>query len=420
MSSWPLTRRGSGLLAAAAACWLLGRTFGVGELAMAAVAMVALVVLAMLATRVLSTRLQVRRRISPTHLHHDQRASVEIGLRNLGRLPTAGLRVDDRAPAVLAASSRFATRPLSAGEPVQLRYSLVANRRGHYRVGPAAVELRDPFGIARRALEAGGTDEVVVYPRIVALAGGPPLAGHLSSGNDGPPRPGPSGDELANIREYVQGDDLRHVHWRSTAHRGKLMVRQEENRQRPEAVVLVDRGIDRHVDTAQASSFETMVEATASILWHLRSRQFRVRLVDRPVTRMPRVLPWETTMGQLATTEPDAVDVATLWQQLERGTVGEGSLVAVVPTPDPALLRAMVRAGRTFGARVALVVDPPPATRSQRFQRHDPEAAAGALRTAGWYATVLSPGDDLARQWAQLTVRSPRQRGPDPTVGARP
>lgn len=421
MTPGPLTRRGLGLLAAAVACWLLGRMFAVGELAMAALALVALVVLAMAVTRVLSARVQVRRRITPVHLHADQLGTVEVGVRNLGRLPTAGLRVDDQAPAVLVTTSRFATRPLRGGEVVRLRYRLDGHRRGRYRVGPATIELRDPFGIARRQIEAGGIDEVVVYPRVVALSGGPPLAGHLSSGSDGPPRPGPSGDELANIREYVQGDDLRHVHWRSTAHRGKLMVRQEENRQRPEAVVMVDRGIERHVTTPAASSFESMVEAAASIMWLLRSRQFRVRLVDRPVATTPRSLPWETTMSQLAVTEPEPVDTTTLWHQLERGAVGEGSLVALVPTPDPTLLRAMVRAGRTFGARVAIVVDPPPAPRSQRFERHDAHEAAAALRTAGWYAAALTPGDDLAALWSELTARTRHTRTPsEPVTGAAP
>ncbi len=405
MTSWPLTRRGSGLLVGAAGAWVLGRLFGVTELSMAAVSMLALVGLSLMATRALSARLVVRRRVSPSHLHIDAHGDVELELRNVGRLPTASLRADDQASPLLTSTSRFTTRPLVPGESVRLRYPLVGRRRGRYVVGPTQVELRDPFGVARRQMAAGGVDEVVVYPRVLALSDGPPLAGHLGTGNDGPPRPGPAGDELANIREYVQGDDLRHVHWRSTAHRGRLMVRQEENRQRPEAVVVLDRGQDRHVVTAGASSFETMVTAAASILWMLQSRQFRVRLVDGPLHGGPRPTAWEHTMGELAVAEPAAVDVATLWRQLERGSAGEGSLVAVVPTPDPALLRLMVRAGRTFGARVALVVDPPDAPRSQSFTRHDAEAAAAALRTAGWFATVVHDEETLVTRWSELTAR---------------
>ena len=421
MTSWPLTRRGSGLLVASVACWGLGRMFGVAELAMAAVAMLALVGLALLATRALSSRLVVRRRVTPSHLHIDAHGDVELELRNVGRLPTASLRADDRASPLLTSTSRFTTRPLVPGESVRLRYPLVGHRRGRYEVGPTQLELRDPFGIARRHALAGGVDEVVVYPRVLGLTAGPPLAGHLGTGNDGPPRPGPAGDELANIREYVHGDDLRHVHWRSTAHRGRLMVRQEENRQRPEAVVILDRGQARHVVTAGASSFETMVTAAASVLWMLRSRQFRVRLVDGPLTGAPRASSWEQTMGQLAVSEPAPVDLVTLWRQLERGAAGEGSLVAIVPTPDPALLRLMVRAGRTFGARVALVVDPPDAPRSQAFTRHDAEQAAAALRTAGWYATVVDGEESLVARWTELTARGRRSpAGPAAPSSAAP
>lgn len=405
VSAWPLTRRGTGLLAAALAAWLLGRLFGVAELSMAAVAMVALVALALVATRALSGRIHVRRRVMPAHLHIDQQGTVEVELRNLGRMPTAGVRADDGAPSLIASTSRFSTRPLRGGESVRLRYALAGRRRGRYLIGPAVVELRDPFGIARRQVAAGGRNEVVVYPRVVALADGPPLAGHLGTGSDGPPRPGPAGDELANIREYVHGDDLRHVHWRSTAHRGRLMVRQEENRQRPEAVVLLDRGDERHVVTAASSSFETMVTAAASVLWLLQGRQFRLRLVDAPLQRSPRPMAWEQTMTHLAMSEPEPVDVVAMWRQMERGAAGEGSLVAIVPTPDPTMLRLMVRAGRTFGARVALVIDPPDAPRSQGFSRHDAQTAAAALRTAGWYAVVVSPNDALDARWAELSAR---------------
>lgn len=410
MNAWPLTRRGAGLLAASVGAWLLGRLFGVAELGMAAMAMVALVAVSLLATRALSTRLRVRRRVATAHLHIDAHGEVEVELHNVGRLPTGSLRADDQVSHLLTTTSRFTTLPLAPDEAVRLRYPLVGRRRGRYEVGPTLLELRDPFGIARRHVAAGGVDEVVVYPRVLPLTDGPPLAGHLSTGSDGPPRPAPGGDELANVREYVQGDDLRRVHWRSTAHRGRLMVRQEENRQRPEAVVVLDRGRDRHVVTDVASSFETMVTAAASVLWLLRSRQFRVRVVHGPLHGAPRPAPWEQTMRELAMADATAVDVTTLWRQLERGAAGEGSLVAIVPTPDPALLRQMVRAGRTFGARVALVVDPPAAPRSQAFTRHDAETAAAALRTAGWFAVVVDSEDAVSARWSELTTRGRRSR----------
>lgn len=183
---------------------------------------------------------------------------------------------------------------------------------------------------------------------------------------------------------------------------------------------MVDTGGDRHVVTAGESSFETMLTATASILWLLRGRDFRVRLVDGPVTGAPRPEPWERTMTRLASADPVPLDMAGVWGQLERGAAGEGTLVAVVPTPDPALLRQMVRAGRTFGARVALLVDPPTAPRSQAFTRHDAGAAAAALRAAGWFATVVASEEAVPARWSELTTRGRGATGSRATAEVAP
>lgn len=124
-------------------------------------------------------------------------------------------------------------------------------------------------------------------------------------------------------------------------------------------------------------------------------------------------------MSQLAIADVAPVDMATLWGQLERGGAGEGSLVAIVPTPDPALLRQMVRAGRTFGARVALIVDPPEAPRSQGFTRHDAQTAAASLRTSGWFATVVDAEDELTARWSELAARGRRPGAVAATTSTR-
>lgn len=405
-----LTPRGWSAVGAAGALWFLGRLFGVAELGMAAVATLVLVVLAILATRILSNRLEVSRRMHPVHLHADQRADVEVRVVNRGRLPTAALRIADDADPALSGTDRFAVRPLHVGESVALRYQLQGRRRGAFTVGPTRIEARDPAGLARRTALRGPRHEVVVYPPIEALGVGPALAGHIGTGTDGPPRPGPSGDDLANLREYVQGDDLRKVHWRSTAHRGKLMVRQEENRQRPEAVVLLDRRASAHTTGTASSSFELAVSAVASIVWHLSSADLRVLHVDRPLQGQPRPTSFDVTLAHLARVDTDAVDIATLWHQLSNGIAGEGALVAVVPTPDAALLRWMVRAGRGFGARTVIVVE------SGRRPRRGVEAltadeAAAALRVAGWAATVLREGTTVAACWQDLGRQRPRTPG---------
>ena len=399
-----LTRRGSGVLATAAGAWVLSRTFEIPELAMGATAALVLVGLAVVVTRFASATVRVRRTVHPHRLFHDAVAEVELTLANPGRLPTPLLQVDDRAPAALTSDARFSLRPIPGGDAVRLRYRLQGHVRGRYRVGPVRLGLRDPFGIAQRDIVVGDEDIVTVYPPVWQLPAGIPLGGHQGVGGSGQTRPLVRGEELANVREYVRGDDLRKVHWPSTAHRGKLMLRQEEAPQHPTAVVLVDRDVRHHQGTGATSSFEYTLAAAASITYHLAGRGYELVLLDEPITgaasRLAR--PWELVLEHLAALEPEEVDVDDLLQQLSHGLAGEGTILAVAPVPDPARLRRLVRAGRGFQSRAAVLLDA--STFGGRGRRGSVEAEqrTAALRAAGWRVTLVRAGDRLDDRWREL------------------
>jgi uncharacterized protein (DUF58 family) len=264
------------------------------------------------------------------------------------------------------------------------------------------VGLRDPFGVARRQQLVGGRDQLVVYPPVHRLAAGLPLRGITGTGGASRPRPGSTGDELATVREYVQGDDLRKVHWGTTAHRGELMVRQDESPQRPDATLVLDTRADHHRGTGPGHSLETAASAAASICFHVAERGFDAALVTDELRGRPRPLPWEQTLEQLARVTPSAgADLATTWQQLATSSTGTGLLVAVVCVPEPAMLRAMVRAGRGASIRIALLVDAEAHGRARR-SGPEPMATARALQAAGWRATVLGPGADIGARWREL------------------
>lgn len=401
-----LTDRGKVLLAISLACWLVHRMFGVPEAAMAALACIALVVVGVLATRLASAQLAVRRHVQPPRLFHDARGEVELRLTNHGRLPTASIQLDDRAASHLAEGARFALRPLGPGETIRLRYRLHGRHRGRYELGPARVALRDPFGVAQRVQELGDLDTVVVYPPVWRLPAGLPLAGHLGSGVAGRPRIRPHGDELSNVRDYVRGDDLRKVHWRSTAHRGTLMVRQDESSQSPQAVVVLDGRAQSHRGTGPGSSFETAVTIAASVTYHLSARGYGFQLLSQPLAGPPRPEPWELVLDRLAVVQPGAADMDALWQQLGHGVVGEGVLFLVAPIPSPAELRQIVRAGRAFGSRVAMLVDAPTfAGRPPVGHRTEVEQRARALRAAGWRVAVVGAGDRVDERWRELIAQ---------------
>jgi uncharacterized protein (DUF58 family) len=133
--------------------------------------------------------------------------------------------------------------------------------RGEHLVGPLLVTSTDPCGLWRFRRRYEGSAKLLVRPRIVQLAEGLAGAPPRVDGASGRPRPGGA---LApdQLREYVYGDDMRHVHWRTSARAGTLMVRHRTGSGTPVAIVVLDVRTDRYPD---AQSFELAVEVAASV-----------------------------------------------------------------------------------------------------------------------------------------------------------
>jgi uncharacterized protein (DUF58 family) len=408
-----LTPRGVGVLGAAVLLYAASRAFGIAELQLAAVAAVGLVVAAAVFTWSTSTALSVHRSVRPGRLYRGDEAVVLLTVRNVGRLPTATLELRDRVPSELGADPRpILLPPLSPGARTVVRVRVRGDHRGHYRIGPLTVSCRDPFRLVARERPLPGDVEVVVYPAVHRLPAGLPLGGAETSGSEGLSRPTVSGDDRSTVREYVQGDDLRSVHWASTAHRGKLMVRQAEARQVPRAVILLDVRADRHRGHGANSSLETAVAAAASAAFHLDGRGRGVVLLDGPLTAAPRTRSADAWLDHLAGTAPAEVDHGQLLRQLGQGLAGDGALVAVVTVPDAGELRALVRAGRAFTSRVALLVDADRHAGRGRPTRTPEEVAATAaqLRAAGWRVAVLTGPGQLPARWRELVAARPGAR----------
>lgn len=397
-----MTHRGFGLVTAIVVLWAFARSFGIPELQMAAVGCLVLVVGALLWAVLLPTRLSVERTVIPGTVWFGSDATVRLTLRNDGRLPTPYLNILDAVPSSLASGASTRLAPLSTGSRVTITYPLHGGQRGRFSLGPLTVRAHDPFGLVHRTRTVEGVSNVTVYPPVWQLPPGLPLGGATTTGNDGRRRTASSGDELADIREYVRGDDLRSVHWPSTAHRGRLMVRRSESARSPGAVVLLDRRTDRHHGQGAANSFETAVAAAASAGYHLSTRGRAVTLLDGPVARPPRALPWEAWLERLADTDSGAVDLPGLLRQVGDGIAGDGTFVAVVTVPDATELRALVRAGRGFATRAAVVID----AASHVAGRPGPDVSAvvASLRAAGWRATSVARGDRLDDRWRELVA----------------
>jgi uncharacterized protein (DUF58 family) len=133
------------------------------------------------------------------------------------------------------------------------------HRRGLVPVGPLHVTRRDPLGLLTLARAYGDSIVVRVYPKVHPLRAVP--AG-LTRSLDGNADKVPHGTiTFDTLREYVPGDELRRVHWRSSAKVGELMVREQLDTAEPTIVVLLDDRASAH----RGDSFEDACEAAASI-----------------------------------------------------------------------------------------------------------------------------------------------------------
>lgn len=150
--------------------------------------------------------------------------------------------------------------PVATGDTHELVYELSTTRRGVIVTGPLTVRRFDPFGLVTADRRFGGTATISVRPRRHPLR-------MLPSGRqrdlEGPTRERSEGSaSFHQLRPYVPGDDLRRIHWRSTARVGAPVVKHMVDTTQPEVVAV----LDNRVTAIGADDFEHAVEIVASVL----------------------------------------------------------------------------------------------------------------------------------------------------------
>ena len=182
----------------------------------------------------------------------------EIVVRNDGRRLALPGRLDVPVGAGLV---EFGVPLLRPGHTVSQPLDIPGLRRGVVKVGPATTVRSDPVGLLRREHAFDDVHEVFVHPRTTTL---PSTSAGLIRDLEGNPtrRLVDSDMSFHAIREYAPGDSRRHIHWKSTAKTGRLMVRQyEESRRSRMAVVLA---VAEH-EYSDADEFELAVGCAASL-----------------------------------------------------------------------------------------------------------------------------------------------------------
>lgn len=351
------------LMALAVGFWVLGQTAGWAEFTIAAVIIAIAVVLCALFL-IGRTAYDVALDLARTRVVVGERAVGALTLANRGTRAILPSRV------VLPVGSgrgEFGIQRLAPGEEAEELFAIPTQKRGVVKVGPVSVVRGDPLGLFERAHRRDDPVDLFVHPRTVLFDG--QSLGYLRD-LEGLPAADLSRDDVSfhALLEYQPGDDLRHVHWRSTARTGTMMVRQYEETRRSHFVIGLSRSL---ADYATEDDFELGVSAAGSIgLRALRDSQrvdMRVQGRELPAGTGKQLL---DSLSAVENSKPKEGGIAEL-AGVVSATMPLASVVVLVcgarvKSDDLRLACARL----PFGARVLVVVA-------------DTTASAPALRRIG-------------------------------------
>ncbi|MCX4544084.1 DUF58 domain-containing protein [Streptomyces sp. NBC_01565] len=418
-----LTTRGRSFVAAGIAAAVCAYVLGQEELLRVGLLLAALPLICVLALHRTRHRVTGSRRLTPMRVSAGGEARVQLRMDNTSRVPTGLLMLQDRVPYVLGPRPRFVLDRVEPGGRREVSYRVRSDLRGRYPLGPLQLRLSDPFGLVELTRSFSTYDTLTVIPRTEELA---PvrLAGESSGYGDGSRRSlALAGDDDVIPRGYRRGDDLRRVHWRSTARYGELMVRREEQPQRSRATVLLDTRRLAFEGAGPDSAFEWAVSGAASTLTHLLEQGFSVRLL----TDTGDSVPGEGGGGFSAGGQESAVAAGLMMDTLAvvghsdgaglsraydavRGAGGalggagsDGLLIGFFGDLDDVQTELAAKMRQRAGGAVAFVLDS--ATWSGRpAQEHalpPLEERLRRLRDAGWTALAAPPGVAFGELWRQ-------------------
>lgn len=430
-----LTTRGRSFLAAGVAAAACAYVLGQPDLLRVGLLLAVLPLVCVIVLHRTRHRVAGGRRLVPSRVPAMSEARVHLRLDNVSRPPTGLLMLQDRVPYVLGPRPRFVLDRVEPGGYREVSYRVRSDLRGRYRLGPLQLRLTDPFGMCELTRSFSGYDTLTVVPRIEALPA-VRLGGEDGGYGDSRTRaPAMAGEEDIMPRGYRVGDDLRRVHWRSTAKYGELMVRREEQPHRAQCTVLLDTRGSAYEGAGPGSAFEWAVSGAASVSAHMLERGYGVRLL----TDTGSSVPGPENGGALGAKSADAagelLDTLAVLDHSEetcltrahealRARAAGGLVVAFFGELDQEQAALAGRMRQRAGGAVAFLLDPaawaacsdpgpypdvpPPGTDAAGAGRGDaarPEVRAARatrlLREAGWTVLSVAAGDDLGELWQQ-------------------
>ncbi|MDQ3714479.1 MAG: DUF58 domain-containing protein [Actinomycetota bacterium] len=435
-----LTIRGNCLVAAGIALILTGITLGESALLRAAVFALAVPLVASLFVGRNRFRLSSSRSIVPSRTPVGQPATIVLRVTNRAEQRSGLLQLDDSVPHLLGPHARFVVDRLAPGDSVELDYQVQSALRGRFAIGPLRLKLTDPFGLVERSRGFAATDVLTIVPVVHPLPG-VGLGGAYSTGGESSSRSvSIQGEDDAATREFRSGDDLRKVHWRSTARVGKLMVRREEQPWQTRSALLLDTRSTAHRGEGMSGSFEWSVSAAASVGDHLSRLGYSLRLFTDggEIHGVSGLAARDALLDRLAVIRTSTIRTLDHGISELRQAGEDGLLVCVLGEASPDDAAALIRGRSSTSTSIAVLSDvgsyhagvgrrgrsgkstsASPSTDERNGQNSgvgvattpglaEPSqqvlATAGVFRRAGWRVVIAPAGVTITDAWAQAGV----------------
>ena len=409
-----LTARGGLMLFSGAAALVCGFVIGQRELVGVGLFLLLLPPLSALTILGAAGRVVHSRALQPHRVPAgtDTRVLVRVG-NSSPVWPVNWVRVEDTLPVRLGYEPRYTVGHLAPRAVRDVTYLVRPAVRGRYPVGPLRVSVVDPLGCVRVTRGVGAPTPLLVTPSVVPLA---VLGASDGSQGENSPRRSVSGagEQDPIPREYRYGDEMRRVHWRSTAKHGELMVRRDEQHWREHSTLLLDTREAAHTGEGPWSSLETAVSVAASVAVNLLDSGHELRLhTERGQLHTENA---SGVLDGLATVEASEADslyggISTL--EGARGSTAS-LVVAVLGALSPEDASALSRV-RGSGPHVAVLC-----TRAAWAGPEDARRTADLLTANGWRVIPLSDPAALPPLWRRaIAPGSAAGQVPPAPAGAR-
>ena len=345
-------------------------------------------------------------------------------IRNTAWLACPWLEILNQSNLPMAGGSRL----LTGIGPHQRRFytaRTLLNRRGAFLLGPTKIASGDPFGLFTIQKQFPSKDSLIVLPMTIPIKNFPPPPGLLPGGRAIRQRTSDVTPHAAGVREYVPGDPMKRIHWPSTAHRGRFMVKEFE--QDPQADIWLFVDAQREIQaslpeqfvsssddgwwlrrpnvTLPRDSFEYCVSIAASLANYFLMERRAVGLAcaagkatvvpaERGVRQVNKI------METLAFLQPDGamplLGLVTMRANLL--PIGTG-VILITPSTRPELILAVDDLQRRNLRPVVVLIKP-----DAFGGRGDSESIVASLLGRNVPVCPIRPGDDLSLQLALPVV----------------